>query len=65
MGALPKNKITRMERGKRRSGNTPVIKKDVNIATVPSSKKGLVNQIFSALKLEQKKATSKTKTQKA
>ena len=28
MGALPKNKITRVEQGKRRAGNKPSLKKD-------------------------------------
>jgi hypothetical protein len=42
MGALPKNKITRAERGKRRRGNTPSLKRDANIASVPLHKRGLV-----------------------
>lgn len=45
MGALPKNKITRVERGKRRSGNTPSLTKQVAHATVPLHKRGLVAQI--------------------
>lgn len=48
MGALPKNKITRAERGKRRRGNTPDIKKDPN-SRVPLHRRGLVNQIMKAL----------------
>ena len=31
MGALPKNKITSVERGKRRAGNTPKLKKDLSM----------------------------------
>lgn len=45
MGALPKNKITSVERGKRRAGNTPSLKKDKN-ASVPLHKRGLVAQIL-------------------
>lgn len=52
MGALPKNKITRVEQGKRRRGNRPMLKKDVNTAAVPLAKQGLVNQIFTALGID-------------
>ena len=45
MGALPKNKITSVERGKRRAGNTPSLKKDKN-ASIPLHKRGLVAQIL-------------------
>ncbi len=45
MGALPKNKITSVERGKRRAGNTPSLKKDRN-SVVPLHKQGLVAQIL-------------------
>ncbi|MDR0463390.1 MAG: hypothetical protein LBG64_04190 [Pseudomonadales bacterium] len=38
MTPLPKNKITRAERGKRRAGNTPSLTKDINKAKVPLSK---------------------------
>jgi len=51
MGALPKNKITRVERGKRRKGNTPALKKDVKTARTPLHKRGLVAAIFSKLKI--------------
>lgn len=46
MGALPKNKITRAERGKRRAGNTPALRKDIKIARVPKAKKSLVEQLL-------------------
>ncbi len=46
MGAHPKNKITRAERGKRRAGNTPSLKKDHKIASVPLHKRGLVASIL-------------------
>jgi hypothetical protein len=46
MGALPKNKITRVERGKRRAGNMPALKKDVKVAQVPKAKRNLVDQIL-------------------
>lgn len=45
MGALPKNKITRAERGKRRRGNTPKLVKDTHRA-VPLHKQGFVAQLF-------------------
>ena len=41
MPAVPKNKITRAERGKRRAGNTPSLKKDRH-ARVPLHKKSLM-----------------------
>lgn len=46
MGALPKNKITRAERGKRRRGNTPKLLKDVKTAKTPFYKRGLVASIL-------------------
>lgn len=45
MGALPKNKITRVERGKRRKGNTPGLRKDAH-AQIPLHKRGFVAQLF-------------------
>ncbi|MEX0896384.1 MAG: hypothetical protein WDZ94_05655 [Patescibacteria group bacterium] len=51
MGALPKNKITRAERGKRRAGNTPTITKDFRITAIPNHKKGIVDSIFAAIGL--------------
>ncbi|MDQ3008473.1 MAG: hypothetical protein M3Q81_02660 [bacterium] len=45
MGALPKNKITRVERGKRRAGNRPQLKKDAN-TTVPLHKRTFVNSLL-------------------
>jgi hypothetical protein len=53
MAALPKNKITRAERGKRRAGNTPSLKKDRN-SRVPLHKKGLVAALFKAVGLDGK-----------
>jgi ribosomal protein L32 len=52
MGALPKNKITRAERGKRRSGNTPKLTKDAKKTTVQLHKKGLIASIFKAARLK-------------
>ena len=49
MGALPKNKITRAERGKRRRGNKPTITKDPKTAPIPQHKKGFVAQMLRAL----------------
>ncbi len=49
MGALPKNKITRAERGKRRRGNTPSLTKDANVTSIPMHKRGLVSQMMKTL----------------
>lgn len=49
MGALPKNKITSVERGKRRRGNRPTITKDANKKAVPLHKQSLVNDILKKL----------------
>ncbi len=54
MGALPKNKITRVERGKRRRGNPPKLAKDPKTAQVPSHKQGLVAQILAAAGIQLK-----------
>lgn len=45
MGAQPKNKITRAERGKRRFGNTPSLKRDVKVTQVPRHKLTLLKKI--------------------
>ena len=54
MGAVPKNKITRAERGKRRRGNTPKLNKDVNTTSIPMHKQGFVAQFFKSLGLKTK-----------
>jgi len=54
MGALPKNKITSAERGKRRAGNTPDIKKDIRIATIPLHKRGLVQSVLASMGIGKK-----------
>lgn len=56
MGALPKNKITRVEQGKRRAGNTPTLTKHPKSNTVPLHKRGIVSQLKKALNLEPTKA---------
>lgn len=53
MGALPKNKITRVERGKRRAGNKPKITKDANHASIPPHKRGIVASILRSVGLSQ------------
>jgi len=58
MGALPKNKITRAERGKRRAGNTPSITKDFRISRTPSRKQGLVDSMFAAIGLSASRKTT-------
>ncbi len=55
MGALPKNKITRAERGKRRKGNTPKLVKDTN-SSVPLHKRGFVTQLFQTVGITRKQA---------
>lgn len=42
MTPLPKNKITRAERGKRRSGNTPKLVRDTKVTKVPLNKAKVV-----------------------
>lgn len=59
MGALPKNKITRAERGKRRAGNTPNILKDPNIHAIPRHKRGLIAQIMRSVKPTDQPASKK------
>lgn len=54
MGALPKNKITRVERGKRRRGNTPKIVKDIKVAKIPPHKKGFAAAFFKAVGIDNK-----------
>lgn len=51
MGAVPKNKITSVERGKRRAGNKPSLKKDIKCASTPAHKQGLVASILKKLNL--------------
>ncbi|MGD9129908.1 MAG: hypothetical protein PVJ09_05470 [Candidatus Woesebacteria bacterium] len=54
MGAVPKNKITRVERGKRRSGNKPTLNKQtIKKNSVPLHKRGLIAQIKKAVGLDQ------------
>jgi len=52
MGAVPKNKITRAERGKRRAGNTPNLKKELKHTRIPLYKQGFIASIFKAVGLE-------------
>jgi hypothetical protein len=52
MGALPKNKITRAERGKRRRGNTPTLTKDAKVTSIPLHKRGLVAQMRKSIGLD-------------
>ncbi|MBQ6436716.1 hypothetical protein IJJ27_04145 [bacterium] len=45
MTPLPKNKITRAERGKRRRGNTPKLVKNTKVAKVPLHKDKMVQKL--------------------
>ena len=49
MPPLPKNKITRVEQGKRRAGNKPRIQKDIKRASTPAHKQGLAASILKKL----------------
>lgn len=69
MGAHPKNKITRVEQGKRRSGNTPKLKKDAKHGKVPLHKATLAERFAKAVagasvKPEKKKAVKTAKAVK-
>lgn len=55
MGAVPKNKITSVERGKRRAGNRPQLKKDPKVSSVPLHKRGIVASILEKLNITEKK----------
>jgi len=46
MAAQPKNKITRVERGKRRHGNTPKLLKDTTTGRVPLHKQALFGKLL-------------------
>lgn len=59
MPALPKNKITSVERGKRRKGNTPKLLKNTKHSQAQLHKRGLVAQIFKAVGLNDKKSAQK------
>jgi hypothetical protein len=47
MGAQPKNKITNVEQGKRRAGNTPKLVKDAHYSRVPLHKRGFFDKFTS------------------
>lgn len=49
MGAHPKNKITRVEQGKRRRGNTPKLQKNTKQVAVPLHKKSLAERFAKAV----------------
>jgi len=53
MAAVPKNKITRAERGKRRRGNRPKVVRDLNSST-QFHKRGFVASVFKAIGLKVK-----------
>jgi len=46
MTPLPKNKITRAERGKRRQGNTPKLTKNVKMAKAPLHKEKMAQKLL-------------------
>jgi hypothetical protein len=65
MGALPKNKITRAERGKRRRGNTPKLARDTKVAAIQSHKKGFVAEMLRFAGLTDQKPTKSQPEPKA
>lgn len=61
MGALPKNKITRAERGKRRKGNTPKIKvQHPTHVLMPLAKKTLFGRFLQLVNIAGPAAQAKT-----
>jgi len=57
MSGQPKNKITRVERGKRRAGNTPKLVKDTAVSKIPLHKRDFFSRMLAKLG-----AKSSTKT---
>jgi hypothetical protein len=53
MGAQPKNKISSIERGKRRSGNTKKVTKDPAVSRVPLHKRSFLSRVKQAVGLDQ------------
>ena len=49
MTPLPKNKITRAERGKRRQGNTPKLTKNIKTAKTPLHKEKIAQKLLMIL----------------
>lgn len=49
MAAVPKNKITRVERGKRRKGNTPSLVKNAATSQPQFHKRGFVAMLIKNL----------------
>ncbi len=64
MGAHPKNKITSVERGKRRAGNTPKLKRDHNVVSIPLHKRGLVASILRKIGVTTPGATPEVESEK-
>ncbi len=65
MGALPKNKITRVERGKRRQGNRPTLTKDTSTNAIPLHKRGMVAEFLQLLGVTSEKETVTSASKKA
>jgi len=68
MAAHPKNKITRVEQGKRRAGNTPKLRKDTTVSHVPLYKRDFFDKIMKKIgvtaKTTARKETAKTASKK-
>ncbi|MBQ6437772.1 hypothetical protein IJJ12_00120 [bacterium] len=66
MTPLPKNKITRAERGKRRAGNTPkLLKKNAATAKIPLHKDKMVQKLRLILSPVKKMSETEAKSQLA
>jgi hypothetical protein len=65
MTPLPKNKITSVERGKRRHGNTPDLKRNVKKAKIPTYKNKIVQKLKLTVKPVKKVDESKNRAQLA
>jgi hypothetical protein len=65
MTPLPKNKITSVERGKRRHGNTPNLKRNVKKAKIPAYKNKIVQKLKLAIKPVKKADESKQRAELA
>lgn len=65
MTPLPKNKITRAERGKRRAGNTPTLTRTTKTAKVPLHKDKVVASLKMMFKTTKKVDEQAQKTKLA
>ncbi len=65
MSAQPKNKITRVEQGKRRRGNTPKLQRDPKTHSVPLYKRGFFDKIMKKIGSSSSGETKESKKTKS